>query len=182
MAISEYHINYSQDEDRIYIFVRDDDGIEHAFGLTRRLFKKLWPALGETIQAMSETGRKAAAHLKKEVLSIELEGAVTEAKESGTLSDKPLPEVAQRLVYLTKVVQIKDAETGGKVLTLSDGAKVISIGLSYERLLVICEALKSVVGNSDWDLRLTHPWEEPGPPEQAGPVTASSSDDSPTRH
>ena len=121
MRISHYYINYSRDDDRVYIFVRDGEGDEIAFGLTRRLVKQLWPALGKTIQAMSEAARKTPASLQKEVLSIEQQGAVSEAKQSGTLSGSPLPPVEKRHKYLTRVVKIRDAKAGGKVLTISDG-------------------------------------------------------------
>ena len=96
MGISQYHLNYSRDEDRIFIFVRDGDGVEHAFGLTRQLFKKLWPALGKTVQEMSEAAAKATPEVQKEVLQIEQEGAVSEARQDGTLSSRPLPKVETR--------------------------------------------------------------------------------------
>ncbi len=182
MAISEYHLNYSHDEDRVYIFVRDGEGAEHAFGLTRRLFKKLWPALGKTVESMSETARKAAAPLKKEVLNIEQQGAVSEAKETGAFSNKPLPKVEKRTEYLTKIVKIRDGEAGGKVLILSDGTKVISIRLSYERLIVFCEALKSVAEKSDWDLKLAYPWDPPGTTPEAGSAGPPPADEPITRH
>ncbi len=181
MGISQYHVNYSQDEDRVYIFVRDDEGTEHAFGVTRRLFKRLWPALGKAVQEMSDSARKAAEPLKGEVLDIERQGAVSEARTSGALSDAPLAKAGKRLEYLTAVVQLQDGGGGGKVLRLTDGKKVISIPMNYERLLVFCDALKSIVENSDWDLEPAYPWA--GARKDADdPVPAAPEDESPTRH
>ena len=161
MNVVQFHLNYSAEEDRIYIFTHDGEGAEHAFGVTRRLFKLLWPALGNAIQATSEAASKATPPLKKEVLEIEQVGVVSEARESGSLSSGPTPEVRNRLNYLTKTIQIRDNKSGGKVLSLSDGARSMNIDLTHERLIVLCEALKSIVDkNTDWDLNLVYPWEQ----------------------
>ena len=168
MGISQYHLNYSRDEDRIFIFVRDGDGVEHAFGLTRQLFKKLWPALGKTVQEMSETAAKAAPEVQKEVLQIEQEGAVFEARQDGTLSRKPLPKVETRQSYLIKTIRIRNAKQGGKILMLSDGKQAMNIPISHDRLIVFCDALKALVAKSDWDLAPRYPWEEPATAEPAG--------------
>ncbi len=181
MNVVQFHLNYSAEEDRIYIFTRDGDDAEHAFGVTRRLFKLLWPALGNAIQATSEAARKATPPLKKEVLEIEQEGVVSEARESGSLSSGPTPEVRNRLNYLTKTIQIKDNKSGGKVLSLSDGARSMNIDLTHERLIVLCEALKSIVDkNTDWDLKLVYPWEQPAGPDAA--ETPAAAPDAQTRH
>lgn len=182
MGISQYHLNYSRDEDRIYIFVRDGEGTEHAFGLTRRLFKQLWPALGKTVQEMSEAARKTAPELKRDVLQIEQEGAVSGARDAGTLSNKPLPKVENRVSYLIKTIHIRNAEGGAKALTLSDGKQSMNIPISHDRLIVLCDALKSLVAQSDWDLEPAYPWEEPDATAPAEPAAAPPDTSEPTRH
>lgn len=187
MAISQYHLNYSRDEDRIYIFVRDGDVTEHAFGLTRQLFKKLWPALGKTVQEMSQTVAKAAPEAQKDVLQIEQEGAVSEARQDGSLSNKTLPKVEHRERYLVKTIRIRNAPAGadgvspGKILTLTDGRQSMNIPISHDRLIVFCDALKSLVASSDWDLTPLYPWEESADNAAAEPA-AKAADSEPTRH
>lgn len=166
MGFSEYHLNYSRDEDRIFIFVRDGDGVEHAFGLARRLFKKLWPALSKVVQAMSETAANAAPGARKEVLQFEQEGALSEAREDGTLSSRPLPEAEKRLSYLLKSIRIRKAKEGGSVLALSAAELTMNIPINHDRLIVFCDALKALVARSDWDLVVRYPWE--GPAKAAG--------------
>ena len=179
MVGSQYHMNYSPDEDRIFIFVRDNKATEHAFGLTRRLFKKLWPALGKTVQEMSEAASKTTPEMKNDVLQFEQQGAVSEAIQSGTLSNKPLPEVENRIAYLVKTIRISDNPRGGKTLTLSDGKRSMSIPFSHEQLIVLCDALKALVVNSDWNLSLLYPWESGNQTESA---TTHAANVKPTHH
>ena len=186
MAISQYHLNYSHDEDRIYIFVRDSEATEHAFGLTRQLFKKLWPVLGKTVQDMSEAIAKAAPEAQKDVLQMEQEGAVSEARQDGSLSSKTLPKVELRMSYLVKTIRIRNAPAaadgapGGKILTLTDGKQAMNIPISHDRLIIFCDALKSLVASSDWDIMPLYPWEEQADDSVAEPATATDSE--PTRH
>lgn len=188
MGISQYHLNYSRDEDRIYIFVRDSEGTEHAFGLTRQLFKKLWPAAGKTVQEMSETVAKAAPDAQKQVLQMEQEGAVSEARQDGSLSSKSLPKVERRKSYLVKTIRIRNAPAGadgvspGKILTLTDGQQAMNIPISHDRLIIFCDALKSLVASSDWDISPLYPWEEPAAEGAAEPAAAAAADSEPTRH
>ena len=182
MSTGQFHLNYSRDEDRVYVFVRDDDDIEHAFALTRLLFKNLWPALGKTVQAMCEAARRTPVSMMGEVLSMVREGAVSQARQSGALSNKPLPAVETRVVYLTRKVQIADGPKGGKLLIMTDGEKRIQIPMNFERLIVFCDALKTIVEGTSWDLKLAYPWETVA---QEKPRTAAASkpgDDSPTQH
>ena len=179
MGISQYHMNYSPDEDRIFIFVRDGDATEHAFGLTRQLFKNLWPVLGKTVQEMSQAAAKTTPGMKKDVLKIEQQGAVTEAIETGALSNNPLPKVENRIVYLVKTVRIGDGEGGAKTLTLSDDKRSMNIPISHEQLIVLCDGLKTLVVKSDWNLNPLHPWETDEGAESAGPPAADSA---PIRH
>lgn len=179
MAATQYHMNFSHEEDRLYIFVRDDEGAEHAFAITRRLFKRLWPALGQAIQETSEAAKKAAPPMKSEVLQIEREGAVTEAKESGAVTTGALPKVEKRVTYLVQTVHIRTGKAGNKVLVLTDGQQTMNIGLTHERLIVFCDALKSLVARSDWDLDLAYPWESET--ESKGAAQAATPKP-PTRH
>lgn len=159
MGITQYHMNYSIDEDRIFIFVRDSEATEHAFGLTRQLFKKLWPALGKTVQEMSETVAKTTPGMKKDVLQIEQQGAVSDAIQTGALTNKPVPNVEKRITYLVKTVRIGKGEGGTKVLTLSDGERSMNIPIGHEQLIVLCDALRTMVVKSDWNLNPMYPWE-----------------------
>lgn len=178
MGISQYHMNYSVDEDRIFIFVRDDDATEHAFGITRRLFKKLWPALGKTVQEMSETAAKTTPDMKKDVLQIEQQGAVSEAIQTGALTNNPIPDVENRVSYLVKTIKITAGEDGAKVLTLSDNNRSMNIPISHDQLIVLCDALKTLAVKSDWDVNPLYPWENP---DQSAPDAAPGADE-PTRH
>ncbi len=179
MGISQYHMNYSADEDRIFIFVRDSAATEHAFGLTRRLFKKLWPALGKTIQEMSEAAAKTTPGMKKDVLQIEQQGAVSEAIQTGALSNNPVPEAETRITYLVKTVRIGDGQGGGKVLTLSDEKRSMNIPINHEQLIVLCDALKTLVVKSDWNLNPLYPWESA---DEAKPAAKTAADGALTRH
>ena len=178
MGISQYHMNYSADEDRIFIFVRDDDATEHAFGLTRQLFKKLWPALGKTVQEMSQAVAKTTPDMRQDVLQLEQQGAVSQAIQTGALSNNPVPEVENRLVYLVKTIRIGNAEDGGKVLTLSGDNRSMNIPISHDQLIVLCDALKTLVVKSDWNLHPRYPWEND---DQAEPAAAPAATE-PTRH
>jgi len=183
MSSGEFHLNYSRDEDRVYVFVRDGEGVEHAFALTRHLFKKLWPALGKTVQEMSEAVTKTTPEMKNDVLQFEQQGAVSEAIQSGTLSNKPLPEVENRITYLVKTIRIGNTAEGAKTLTLSDGDRSMNIPINHDQLIVLCDALKALAMKSDWDLNPRYPWEEDAAreTEEAADVTLSAGA-APTRH
>ena len=176
MGITQYHMNYSSDEDRIFIFVRDDEGTEHAFGITRQLFKKLWPALGKTVQDMSETVAKTTPEMKKDVLRIEQEGAVSQAIKSGAVTNDPVPDAEKRVAYLVKTIRIGTTAEGNKALTLSDGDRSMNIPINHDQLIVLCDALKALANKSDWDLKPLYPWEEDAAreTEDAADVTLSA--------
>lgn len=182
MGISQYHMNYSRDEDRIFVFVRDGETTEHAFGLTRQLFKKLWPVLGKTVQDMSDAARRTVPKMKNDVLAIEQQGAVSDARETGALTNNPVPGVANRFTYLVTTIRISDAEGGGKLLTLSDGAQAMNIPIGRDRLIVFSDALRSLVAKSDWDINPLYPWQEPDAGGLAEPAAAPPADSEPTRH
>ena len=110
------------------------------------------------------------------------EGAVSRARESGALSDKKLPTAEDRIVYLTRKVQIADGPKGGKLLILTDNAKRIQIPMNFQRLIVFCDALKTIVEQSNWDLRLAYPWETAGQQKQAEPATRRPGAEPPTKH
>lgn len=179
MGISQYHMNYSADEDRIYIFVRDDDATEHAFGITRRLFKKLWPALGKTVQDMSENAAKTTPEMRHDVLQLEQQGAVSEAIQTGALSNNPVPDVENRVSYLVKTIQIAAGKGGAKVLTLSDNKRSMNIPISHDQLIVLCDALRALAVQSDWNLNPLYPWETAA---ETDAETAPAATDEPTRH
>jgi hypothetical protein len=179
MGASQYHMNYSPDEDRIFIFVRDGETAEHAFGLTRRLFKKLWPVLGKTVQEMSEAATKTPPEMMKDVLQFEQQGAVSNAIQSGALSNAPVPEVENRVAYLVKTIRIRDSEGGGKIMTLSDDVKSMSIPISHEQLLVFCDALRTLAAKSDWNLTPLYPWESS---DEAESEAVPAADSGLTRH
>ncbi|MEE8202599.1 MAG: hypothetical protein V3R74_02455, partial [Alphaproteobacteria bacterium] len=80
-----------------------------------------------------------------------------------------------------KTIQIRDNKSGGKVLSLSDGARSMNIDLTHERLIVLCEALKSIVDkNTDWDLKLVYPWEQSAGADTA--ETPAAAPDAQTQH
>ncbi len=182
LTASTYHLTFSRPEDRLYLFVRDAEGVEHAFGITRHLFKRLWPALVKAIEGMSETARKASPPLQKEVIRFEQEAAVAEAKESGALSQGPLAAAQARRQYLARTVRMEESTAGRRSLALSDGANVVRIPATYEALFSFCEAVKGLVERSGWDLTLAYPWDEARPRKPAGPAAPPSSDEPPTRH
>ena len=182
MSSGEFHLNYSRDEDRVYVFVRDDEGVEHAFALTRHLFKNLWPALGKTVQAMCEAAQRSPAAMIGEVLSMMRENAVNQARESGALSNKKLPSAESRVVYLTRKVQIADGPKGGKLLIMTDGEKRIQIPMNFERLIVFCDALKTIVEKTTWDLKLAYPWEIVAQRKPGAAAASKPSNEPPTQH
>jgi len=135
---------------------------------------------------MSETVAKAAPEAQKDVLQMEQEGAVSEARQDGSLSSKTLPKVERRMSYLVKTIRIRNAPLGadgvstGKILTLTDGQQAMNIPISHDRLIVFCDALKSLVASSDWDISPLYPWEELAAEGPAEP--AATGDSEPTRH
>ena len=182
MSTSEFHLNYSREEDRVYIFFRDDDGVEHAFALTRLLFKNLWPALGKAVQTMCEAARRSPASMIGEVLSMIRESAVSQARQSGALSNKPLPTVETRVVYLTRKIQLADGPKDDMRLIMTDGEKRTQIPMNFERLIVFCDMLKTIVAGSEWDLKLAYPWETVAQDKPRAAAASKASDDSPTQH
>ena len=69
---------------------------------------------------------------------------------------------------------VGDGPGGAKVLTLSDDKRSMNIPISHEQLIVLCDALKSLVVKSDWNLNPLHPWETDEGAESAGPSAADS--------
>jgi hypothetical protein len=56
----------------------------------------------------------------------------------------------------------------------------MNIPISHDRLIIFCDALKSLVASSDWDIMPLYPWEEQADDSVAEPATATDSE--PTRH
>ena len=81
--------------------------------------------------------------------------------------------------WIGKTVRIGDGEGGAKVLTLSDDKRSMNIPISHEQLIVLCDALKTLVVKSDWNLNLLYPWENAAETDSAAPPAA---DGAPTRH
>ena len=182
MSTGEFHLNYSREEDRVYIFFRDDDGVEHAFALTRHLFKNLWPAFGKAVQGMCEVAKRSPASMMGEVLSMVRESAVSQARQSGALSNKPLPAVETRVVYLTRKIQLADGPKDDMRLIMTDGEKRFQIPMNFERLIVFCDMLKTIVAGSEWNLKLAYPWETVAQDKPRAAAASKASDDSPTQH
>ncbi len=157
LGSQQLHFRYSPEDDRIMAFVRREGGKEHVFELTRRVIKALWPQLASRVSASSEAVKKAPTDVRKKVLEFEQEGAMQSAKQTGAVStNQKLPEVQQRTRYLVKKIQLQDHPSGRKILHFSDGKTSLNLPITVERLQVICELLRSLATNADWDLSLAY--------------------------
>ena len=106
MAYTRYHIVYSAEEDRIFVFVREGAQVEHAFGISRRLTKRMWPKMLKAFPEAHARLEKVPAFYQNEVRKPAHEGTVSKAKETGALAPERLTEVAERHDYLSKAVRI----------------------------------------------------------------------------
>ena len=153
----QLHFRYSPEDDRIMAFIRGEGGQEHVFELTRRVIKALWPKLAARVGAASEAVKKAPTEVRKQVLEFEQEGAMQTARQTGAVSTgQKLPVAQQRTRYLVKKIQLQDHPSGHKVLHFSDGKTSLNLPITVERLKVVCELLRSLAANADWDLNLAY--------------------------
>ena len=153
----QLHFRYSPEDDRIMAFIRGEGGNEHVFELTRRVIKALWPQLAARVGAASEAVKKATPNVRKQVLEFEQEGAMQSARQTGAVSTgQKLPEAQQRTRYLVKKIQLQDHPAGHKILHFSDGKTSLNLPITVERLKVVCELLRSLAANADWDLNLAY--------------------------
>lgn len=157
MEAQQIHFRYSAEEDRIMAFVKSESGGDHVFELTRRVLKALWPELAARVGAMSKAVRQAPEHARKEVLEFEQEGAMMSAQQTGavaTTQERPVADRRSR--YLVRRVQMRDHPSGAKILHLSDGKTSLNLPLTVARLRVICELLRSIAEQAQWDLDLSY--------------------------
>jgi hypothetical protein len=159
VSFTRYHIAYSAEEDRIFVFVRDGTEIEHAFGISRRLTKRMWPRMLKAFPEAQARMEKVPAPYQNEVRKLAHEGAVSKAKETGALAPERLREVKERHDYLTKAVRITRRKGGARTLVFVSAEKQLNLPLSARHYVLFCEALHTVVGNTDWDIILHYPWE-----------------------
>ena len=171
MAYTRYHIVYSAEEDRIFVFVREGAQVEHAFGISRRLTKRMWPKMLKAFPEAHARLEKVPALYQNEVRKLAHEGTVSKAKETGALAPERLTEVAERHDYLTKAVRITRRKGGARTLVFVSADKQLNLPLSARHYILFCEALHTVVGKTDWDITLHYPWEGAvTPPPEPGKV------------
>ena len=107
---------------------------------------------------------------------------LSQARQSGALSNKPLPTVETRVVYLTRKIQLADGPKDDMRLIMTDGEKRTQIPMNFERLIVFCDMLKTIVAGSEWNLKLAYPWETVAQDKPRAAAASKASDDSPTQH
>ena len=167
----QLHFRYSPEDDRIMAFIRGEGGNESVFELTRRVIKALWPQLAARVGAACEAVKKAPTDVRKQVLEFEQEGAMQSAKQTGTVStNQKLPAAQQRTRYLVKKIQLEDHPSGHKILHFSDGKTSLNLPITVERLKVVCELLRSLAANAEWDLDLAYGM-APAKPGKKKPAT-----------
>ena len=79
-------------------------------------------------------------------------------------------------------MQIADGPKGGKLLIMTDGEKRIQIPMNFERLIVFCDALKTIVEKTTWDLKLAYPWEIVAQRKPGAAAASKPSNEPPTQH
>ena len=158
VSFTRYHIAYSAEEDRIFVFVREGHEVEHAFGISRRLTKRMWPKMLKAFPEARARIERVPVAYQNEVRKLTHEGTVSKAKETGALAPERLAEVRQRHDYLTKAVRITRRKNGARSLVFVSAEKQLKLPLSAHYVL-FCEALHTVVGKTDWDIVLHYPWE-----------------------
>ena len=160
MPFTRYHIAYSAEEDRIFVFVREGAEVEHVFGIiSRRLIKRMWPKMLKGFPEARARMEKVPAPYQNEVRKLAHEGTVSKAKETGALAPEHLGEVKNRHDYLTKAVRITRRKGGARTLVFVSAEKQLNLPLSARHYVLFCEALHTVVGKTDWDIVLHFPWE-----------------------
>ena len=159
LPFTRYHIAYSAEEDRIFVFVREGAEVEHAFGISRRLTKRMWPKMLKAFPEARARMERVPAPYQNEVRKLAHEGAVSKAKETGALTPERLGEVKARHDYLTKAVRITRRKGGARSLVFVSAEKQLNLPLSARHYVLFCEALHTVVGKTDWDIILHYPWE-----------------------
>ena len=167
MSFTRYHISYSAEEDRIVVFVREGDEVEHAFGLSRRLTKRMWPKMLKAFPAARARVEQVPAPYHNEVRKLDHEGAVSRAKEDGVLAPERLGEARERHDYLTTAVRITRRKDGARTLVFVSAQRQLNLPLTARHYVLFCEALHTVVGKTDWNIVLHYPWERGSTPSAA---------------
>ena len=141
MSFTRYHISYSAEEDRIFVFVREGDEVEHAFGLSRRLTKRMWPKMLKAFPAARARVEQVPAPYHNEVRKLDHEGAVSRAKEDGVLAPERLGEARERHDYLTTAVRITRRKDGARTLVFVSAQRQLNLPLTAAPLRSVLRGL-----------------------------------------
>lgn len=158
MKLHQLRLDYVAEQDRLLLRISTDDGKEVLLWLTRRCMRLLWPLLVDMAQSSPKVAMQGSPEARAALLGFEHEQALR-----GTDFSRPYDETARERplgaepLLVERIKSTKHA-SGDHVLSLMPiSGQHVNLTLNAAILHSFCGLLQKVVGNTEWDLKLSLP-------------------------
>jgi len=168
MNLERITIEYHAEEDRLIVRVFFDKTSEIQFWLTRRLVKRIWPALLQMAQARPEIQLQPSPEARKALLGFQHEKALQEVKFSQATQEPGRQHPLGSAPMLVSKVRARRNQKGQTVLSMSPRAgNGVDLALGDTLLHGFLKLMQDTASKAEWDLALTIPALAPAAEEEA---------------
>lgn len=163
-AIAQMQVRFDPGEDRLVLRVRNDNGDEFRFWLTRRYVLLAWPLLAERLKSAPAT-IASNPDARRELASFEHQTALQAADFDTPFEDEPHSVPLGETPALLARFTLRDKGEAGVTLSLHpEQGQGIDLGLSRPLLHSFCKLVADAARLAEWELPAALPEPSPTPP------------------
>jgi hypothetical protein len=157
---------YNEQEDRLALLGKDDQGRTAALLLTRRFTQRLINGLAGLLERTSPLAAQAPTEMRSDIVLIEHQGALsdpakgpsTEAKRTAPPSPRGVPAGSLQLVVK---INVKTTRTEFQMILEASKGPPVAMNLNRLDLHRFLDLLKRRADAADWNIQVGVPWLEP---------------------
>jgi hypothetical protein len=162
MKLHQLKIDFDPEQDRLLMRVSTLTGQEALLWLTRRCVLRLWPLLVGGAEAKPEIAQRPEPEVKKALLGIQHEKALSQAQFGKKYEDVPRTRPLGDQPLLVATMQRRAAPDGRVVIgLLPTQGEGIFLTLDEPLLHGVLKLLQGAVARAEWGVKLELPWSEP---------------------
>jgi hypothetical protein len=158
MKLHQINIEYQPEQDRLMLRISSGNNEEVLLWLTRRCVKLLWPVLVNLARTAPDIVTQSHPEAKDALLGMRHEEALAKSDFSKPYEAADRAHPLGEAPILVARIQSKRNDNGSSVLTLlPEKGQGINLALDEALLHSVCRLLLTVLGRTDWDLKLEWP-------------------------
>lgn len=174
MNLERITVEFNAEEDRMLVRVFFDRKAEIRFWLTRRLVRRMWPALLQMAQAKPDIQMQPNPEVRKALVGLQHEKALQQVKFSKAAAEPGREQPLGEAPILVSKLRARRNDKGQTVLSLlPTQGNGMDLALGDTLLHGVMKLIQDTAAKAEWDLPLSVPTLAPGSADDETPHTVN---------